>query len=238
MLSTSSTYQQIVASPDHYFEPKLVLGSTTYTKAQLIAAAVNNESLPESPAIGRAVASEIDVSILNPSGSVANMATMQLYTRAVSGALSLTSEWLPQGTFFVDTRKLTSNDDGLNVLTIHGYDAIMKTEADYPDTSHNWPYLDRLVVAEIASTIGVTVDSRTNGFLTSEYMVDLPIGYTMRETLEHIAAAYGGNFVMSAENKLLFVPLYGLEPVITGNYLADENGNALVFGSEGWCILV
>ena len=69
-------------------------------------------------------------------------------------------------------------------------------------------------------------------------MLGLPVGYTMRETLEHISAAYGGNFIISNEGKLLFVPLYGFDPEINGNYLADESGNALVFGNEGWCILV
>ena len=84
----------------------------------------------------------------------------------------------------------------------------------------------------------MTVDSRTYGFLTAGYEIALPVGYTMRETLAHIAGAYGGNFIITSENKLLFVPLYGLDPDVTGSYLADENGNALVLGSEEWYILV
>lgn len=238
MQSTSANYQSILAASDHVFEPKLVINGTTYTNTSLISIKTCIETMSGSPGVGKAVATEIDVEILNPSGSVPLMAEMDLYVRAKSASLNLTSEWLPQGVFFVDTRKTTSNDNGLDVLTIHGYDAMLKTEADYPNTDHDWPYKDKSVVAEIATAIGVSVDSRVNSYITSGYMLDLPAGYTMRETLEQIAAAYGGNFIMSAEGKLMFIPLYGLEYTEKGNYLADENGNALVFGNEGWFILV
>ena len=146
------------------------------------------------------------------------------------------SEWLPKGTFYIDTRE---HIDGASpTLRIHGYDAMAKAEADYPNTNHAWPYLDTSVVTEIAQTIGVTVDSRTWDFLTASYMIDLPVSYTMRETLEHIASTYCGNFVISAEGKLLFVPLFGFDPELDADYLADEDGNALTFGNEGWFILV
>lgn len=148
------------------------------------------------------------------------------------------SEWLPQGVFFVDTRERTVSGTGEDVLELHGYDAMLKAEQDYPDTNHTWPYLDISVVNEIAQTMGVEVDSRVAGFITAGYMVNLPTGYSMREVLGNIAAAYAGSFIMSPEGKLMFVPVYGLDPDVEGSYLADEDGNALLFGNEGWCILV
>ncbi len=148
------------------------------------------------------------------------------------------SEWLKQGVYFIDTREVTHNDDGLDILTIHGYDAMLKAENDYPSTDHNWPYKDILVVNEIAQEIGVEVDSRVAEYLTAGYMINLPTGYSMRETLEQIAAAYAGNFCIAPDGKLVFVPLYGYGEDFIANYLADEGGNALVFGNEGWCILV
>lgn len=147
------------------------------------------------------------------------------------------SEWLPQGVYFIDTRQVTHNDDGLDILTIHGYDSMLKAEDDYPSTDHEWPYKDILVVNEIAQEIGVEVDSRVAEYLTAGYMINLPTGYSMRETLEQIASAYAGNFCISSEGKLVFVPLYGYGEY-EAYYLADENENALVFGNEGWCILV
>lgn len=147
------------------------------------------------------------------------------------------SEWLQQGVYFIDTREVTHNDDGLNILTIHGYDSMLKTEDDYPSTNHVWPYLDISVVNEIAQTIGVSVDSRVAKYLTANYMINLPTGYSMREVLEQIASAYAGNFCISHEGKLVFVPLYGYTEDFVGDYLADESDNALVFGNEGWYIL-
>lgn len=152
----------------------------------------------------------------------------------------LTSEWLQMGVFFIDTRQTTHNDDGVDKLIIHGYDAMLFGEANYPSTNHAWPVSDISVVNEIAQTMGVDVDQRTVNYLTSGYEIQLPTGYTMRETLGHIAGAYCGNFVMSQAGKLLFLPLMGLsqEDDTVGSYLADESDNALLLGNEGWYILV
>lgn len=147
------------------------------------------------------------------------------------------SEWIQQGVYYIDTREYI--DSEVETIKITAFDAMMKAEQDYPDTNHNWPYLDKNVVSEIAQTIGVPVDSRVNGFLTAGYMVELPTNYTMREALENIAASYCGNFVITSEGKLMFVPLWGLDPVEDGNYLADSDGTtALTFGNEGWYIIV
>lgn len=158
-----------------------------------------------------------------------------ILTWAADHLVERTSEWLQNGVYYIDTRQHISGS--FNTLRIHGYDATLKAEADYPSTNHAWPYADNLVVEEIAQTIGVTVDSRTWNCINGTYDVQLPTNYTMREVLESIASSYCGNFVMSAEGKLLFVPLYGFDPDIDGYYLADEDDNALDFGG-GVCILV
>lgn len=236
MQTTSALYQTIVAG-SHYFETKVVIDGNDVTAEDIKSVRIIRKGMPEEkPTIGGALSATLDLNILEPDFTIPKMATIVVYVRVRNA--TQTSEWLAQGTFFVDTRKLSEAVRERQTMTITAFDAMMKAEADYPDTNHDWPYLDKNVVAEIASTIGVTVDSRTNGFLTAGYMLYLPVGYTMRETLENIAASYGGNFVITADNKLLFVPLYGLDPTVSGNYLADESGNALVFGNEGWCILV
>ena len=237
MQTTSNLYKQIVASSGHYFETKISIAGHELAESQIISLERDAQTMTQSkPSVGGALSATLSLTILAQSFSIPRMAEIDVYVRARNS--SSTSEWLPAGVFFIDTREHDQTVNGVGVLKIEAYDAMMKAEADYPDTDHSWPYLDKNVVAEIASTIGATVDSRTNGFLTASYMIDLPMGYTMRETLEHIAAAYAGNFVITAENKLLFIPLYGLDPDVTGRYLADENGNALVFGNERWYILV
>lgn len=241
MQNTSQLYKDIVAR-DHWFETMISIEDAngnlwSLNENNIFSANISRNGMSENkPSVGGALSAVLNCKIVKQTFSIPRVAKIIVRKRARNE--TQTSEWLRSGTFWIDTRSQSKTTSGIETMSITAYDSIAKADADYPNTSHSWPYLDKSVVAEIASAIGVTVDSRTNNFLTAGYMIDLPVGYTMRETLAHIAGAYGGNFVMTADNALLFVPLYGLEPDITGNYLADENGNALVFGNEGWCILV
>lgn len=237
MQTTSALYQQILADPGHYFKTKVEIAGNEVDESQIIE--LEREAIgvaDKKPSVGGALASQITLTILEPAFTIPRMAAVSIFVQACTEAQS--SEWIPEGTYYIDTRQHNQTVNGVGTLKITAYDAMLIADQDYPSTNHVWPYRDALVVAEIASTMGVTVDPRTNQFLTAGYMVDMPVSYNMRETLANIAAAYGGNFVISPGGQLLFVPLYGLDPEITGNYLADENGNALVFGDEGWCILV
>lgn len=238
MQTTSSLYKSIVSNA-HWFEHRLTIDNVgSFSGNTIFSIATNRAVFKSKPTVGLAVAGEVDIKMLLPETAIPRMATLRPYVRACNSTQQ--SEWLPQGVYFIDTRSITHNDGGLNILTIHGYDAMVKSEQSYPNTDHDWPYRDTLVVAEIAAAMDITVDSRTYNFLTARCMIDLPISYTMRETLEHIAAMYAGNFVISNEGKLLFVPLFGLnsDEWLTGRYLADEGNRALTFGNEGWYILV
>lgn len=234
MQSTSTLYKTIVGG-EHWFETRITIDGNTYGEDKIISLTRSKKAFPgNSPSVGSAIAAIMDLIIIKPSFAIPPRAQIVVEIRALNK--TQTSEWIPQGTYFIDTRKERLTRSGEKLLEISAYDAMIKAEADYPDTEHAWPYKDTLVVAEIASTIGVTVDSRTNSFMSSADMIQLPAEYTMREVLEHIAGAYGGNFVVTNENKLLFVPLYGLDYTENGSYLADENGNALQFGNERWFI--
>lgn len=239
MQSTSALYKSIIAG-EHYFETKISIDGNEMTEGEIFSLSKDRPGMAgNTPTVGGAVCSTKQMTIINPAFAIPERAEIKVYVRARNA--TQTSEWLPSGTYYIDTRAKGVTDSGIDTLTISAFDAMIKTEADYPNTNHNWPYRDRLVVAEIASAIGVSVDSRTNGNLTAGYMVELPTGYVMREDLEHIAAANCGNFVITAENKLLFVPLIGLDPEenLVGRYLKTETTTeALTFGNEGWYILV
>lgn len=239
MQQTSTLYKSIVAG-EHYFETKISINGNELTEDKILSLSKDRPGMTGStPTVGGAVCSTKQMTIINPAFTIPERAEIKVYVRARND--TQVSEWLPSGTYYIDTRVKGSTDSGIDTLTINAFDAMIKTESDYPDTNHDWPYLDKLVVAEIAQTIGVEVDSRTNGNLTASYMVDMPVGYVMREVLEHIAAANCGNFVITAENKLLFVPLIGLDPEqnLVGRYLKSETtAEAITFGDEGWYVLV
>lgn len=239
MQSTSALYKSIIAG-DHYFETKITLNGNELTEDKILSLDRERPGMAGStPTVGGAVCATFQVTIINPAFEIPERAEIKVYIRARNA--TQTSEWLPSGTYYIDTRVKGSTDNGIDTLTINAFDAMIKTESDYPDTDHDWPYLDKLVVAEIAQAIGVEVDSRTYGNMTAEYMVNPPTGEVMREVLEHIAAANCGNFVITAENKLLFVPLIGLDPEqnLVGRYLKSETtAEAITFGNEGWYVLV
>lgn len=246
MQTTSALYQQIIADDNHWFESKVQIqnnnsGYYELSESDIKYITVSGAAFPdETPTVGNAVSGRIDIELYG-NYDIPKRAEIKVFTRVVREVQNGTqsSEWIPKGTFYTDTRSFSANNAVISVTSLSGFDALILTDQDYPDTEHNWPYYDIHVVQEIASTIGVTVDSRTIGFLTSRYSINLPSGYTMRETLQNIAALYGGNFVMTDSNTLLFVPLYGLDPDITGYYLADGDGTtALMMGDEGWFILV
>ena len=225
---------------DHYFESKITINGNELSEGQIHSLSKERLGMSENiPTVGGAVCSTLFLTIINPNFTIPARAEIKAYVRARNA--SQTSEWLQSGTYYIDTRAKNTTYGAVDTLTITAFDSMIKTEADYPDTDHDWPYLDRLVVAEIAQAIGVEVDSRTYDNLTVGYMVNPPTGYVMREVLEHIAAANCGNFVITAENKLLFVPLIGLDPEqnLVGSYLTPEGSmDALTFGDEGWYILV
>lgn len=140
------------------------------------------------------------------------------------------SEWLPQGVFFIDTRETTQNSDGLPALTIHGYDAMLKTEQIYTSNAAVGDDYDTAYVSAIASAIGVIVDDRTWQIMGTGTMIPFPVGYSMREILGYIATTYVGCFVMTDDDKLRLVALPDI-PVET-NLLIDEIGDVITFGGD------
>ena len=148
----------------------------------------------------------------------------------VDGEEYAESEWLPQGVFYIDTREVTANQDGLDVLTIHGFDAMLKTEQEYSSNAVVGDNYDTAYVRAIASAIGVEVDDRTWELMGTGYIVPFPLGYTMREILGFIAASYVGCFVMTDEGKLRLISITDL-PTET-NLLIDDVGDIITVGGD------
>ena len=142
----------------------------------------------------------------------------------------ITSEWLPQGVFYVDTRQTSANNNGLDVLAIHGFDAMLKAEQDYASNAVIGDNYDTAYVLAIAGQMGVEVDTRTWDIMGAGHIITFPLGYSCREILGYIAGIYIGCFVMTDEGKLRLVSLLTL-PAET-NLLIDAGGDVLVFGND------
>ena len=207
MQTTSELYNSILLKPydvetklDIYTaDGKTLVGS--YGEDVLVSCMTTGK-LFSSPSVGAAVGREIDVKMLMPTETLPRMAMLKPFVRIKYG--TDVSEWIQKGVYFIDTR---STDKLTDVLTIHGYDAMLKTEQLYCGSGDvgQWPRTMAAVVNDICSKIGVTLDSRTS--ISSTYNCQLDTTFSMREYLSHIAAAHAGVFMMTDTGQMRLVPL-------------------------------
>lgn len=228
MHSVSDLWRTLLASPGHRKEVKLVIAGVTYGEDNIVDGSLRIDGgLYSDFGIGNCCARQIDFEIY-PQGTIPRQAQIEVYVRLVLG--EQVSEWIPKGVFFFSTRK---TDRITGVLSVHGYDAMLKAEETWLDSSYDtetWPMPAATAVADIAARMGVAVDSRTvlDAAFPMQYPVDDEGDMTMREALGRIAVANAGNWIITDEGKLLLVGLNSM-PEET-NYLVTETGSAITFG--------
>lgn len=233
MRETSEVYQQILTSGNYWTETRLIIGEGAdpeqgYDESALCSMTVFSDVFSEdTPVVGCCIASEIDITMYKPDVDIPANARLAPFVRITDGIRR--SEWLQKGVFRIDTRQKVDDGTRLEKIRFQGYDDMLKTEQDYEISTLSWPAKDYDVVREIADAIGVEVDERTEKQLMG-YWVKYPAGYSYREVLGYIAAAYGGSFVMSDLGKLRLVTLNGI-PKET-RYLIDESGSIITFGGD------
>jgi hypothetical protein len=183
----------------------------------------------DEPSCGNCISREVNIKMLKPIGQIPGLSRVGIYARITDGTRA--SEWLPQGVFFIDSIEEDAEDDDVRWLRIHGYDALLFSEQDYPsNTNLTWPAKDIDVVREIASALGVTVDKRTKNAMKNAYLVQYNTTYSCREYLSYIAAMYAGCFIMSETGELQLVCFWDI-PKET-RYLIDNAGFAITFGGD------
>ena len=223
MQTVSALYQQIM-SGEHYAERKINIAGTDYGEDTIVSLTTTGGLFADGTlSVGSAVSREINLSLWNVSTTIPRMAKLIPYYRLSNG--TQTSEWIQKGVYYIDTRSV---DSGL--LTIHGYDDMLKAEQIWtPDQSLEFPMPMTQAANIIADIMGVEIDART--VLNSAYTVDYPANdYTLRDVLRYIAAAHGGNWIMSDAGELWLVGLNTLPPET--NYLCDEDGDWITFGGD------
>ena len=259
MQSTSALYRTIMGDPAHWFETTVVIGESGdlinemgdritfggfaiivasdspdsgFNEEQLISVRTSQHMFDNDPELGKAIAAEIEVRMINPPGDLPTMAQLVPYVRACNAEYK--SEWIQQGVFYIDTREVTHNSDGVDVLTLHGFDAMLKADQYWQDTGRlNWgsgTVLDTAMVQEIATIIGVSVDSRTWDIMTDAFRIPPPTAYTLREVLGYIAGAYAGCFIMTDLGELRLISITDI-PAET-NLLVDAAGDYITFGGD------
>lgn len=182
---------------------RIRIGGETYKEASIFSAAMT-QPLFEKLSVGNACSAELTVEF-EQGGDIPKMATVIPEATDGNGL-----NYSALGTFYIDTR---SRSAGRTKIT--AYDAMLKADVVWePDQSMTFPMAMPDAVNAFCELMGVDLDSRTE--LNRGYTIDYPANdYTIRDILRFIAAAHGGNWVITSEGKLRLVPLVMDVPTVT-----------------------
>lgn len=206
--TTSDLWKELLAMNGTTREYAFDINGTWYGPDEdaEVSHSVNGELYSEF-GIGNAASAKLSLIIWAddiPKGS-----TIKRYVRLRYG--DQVSEWLPKGVFYSSRR---ADDD--RCWSVDAFDALRKADVEWePDASLSFPMSMPDAVAEFCRILGVELDDRTvlNDMVTLDdgtamYSVDYPSsGTTIRNELCWIAAAHGGNFIMTDTGALRLVPL-------------------------------
>lgn len=239
MQTVPKKWSEIFAG-DHRVEFKAVIAGNTYTYAQIKSASVQ-KSMMDKLGIGQAVSAQLDM-VFEPVGTIPVASGVECFIRlknndplevivdesgdllqtddgfVLAASYTETTDWLPFGTFYIDTRET----DVHGWMTITAYDRMLAAEREFPSTAGSMTMTAS--VTYIAQQLGISVDTRSQ---IAPFSIDSPVGvYTMREVLCGIAAASGGNFIITESNQLRLVRLASpsggsYAPVVSYDALGD-----------------
>lgn len=244
MQQTSQLYNSLLAAGAPKEVRALVYRSTNaynvYGQEKVVSATTRASMLDSSLSIGNCIAKELNLVLTNLTGmpTIPRMAKIVMQYRLNDGTQQ--SEWIPKGTYFIDTR----DESYQGVLTINAFDPMLKSEQSFtkPGEQGQWPRSDISVVQTIADAMGVSIDPRTTAIMNKGYQINYPGivldngtpqysqdgAMSMRQILGYIGAMYGGNWIITDENKLRLIVL-GDIPKFQA-LLIDENGNYITMG--------
>ena len=277
MQQTSELYKRLLNDINHYFEISVLIGDgddlliddegknitfggieiivgdgsvdSGYRENMIMDMSANNTLFNSStPSVGNCISAEIDVEMLKPKSTFPNAAPIRPFVRVTNGAEH--SEWLPQGVYFIDTRQTTKRSNGREVISMHGYDAMMRAEQYYPSTDNYENYgeesgdIDTILDTDMIDMIVAQMNAGlTEGsvsmvhfddydLINREYYFPAVVGaYSCREVLSMIGAAYCGNWIIDENNYLRLIKLRSI-PATQLNVLTDDYGYSLTFGGE------
>ena len=236
MLEVSDLYKSIMQS-EHWIECALVMtdsNNRTHSvyENSLFSVTVTEGVCDSGFEIGNAVSAEVDIEMINPTTwTPKRMGKIGVWYRVKNA--TQTSEWVAKGVFWIDTREKTKSINGLDVLRIHGYDLMLRTEQDYPAVNWN-TRSDYDVVKDICSYLNIQLDADTDSFFQTAragYLLPTPYHYSIREVLKSIATANCGNWVMSEQGRLRLVRMNAL-PTETYYLITPDTQDYITMGGN------
>lgn len=192
-------------SSSHKTEYKFVIDGVEYTKNNIQGTPIITKPYMDKLCIGRCCSGTLSLQIRPiDSTTIPKAASVEAYCRLRSQDGATVTDWVEQGHYYISSRKTHGE-----ILSLMCRDAMMKAGAAYLDYTAftEWPVTMTAAVNEIASIMGISVDSRTVISTNADYIVSYPNDLLMSEVLSMIAAAHGGNFIITEKNELRLLPL-------------------------------
>ncbi len=228
--SNITNYDTIIGAGDYSVEAKMVIDGVDYDESMIHSLKTSRQLFTsQNPTVGNAVVGRLDAVISIPNVTIPIAAEIKPYIRVFND--SMTSGWLQKGVFYFYQRMI---DDESGTMTIIAFDAMFRGNQSYPSSVLAWddahPYAWQ-VVDEVLSFMHVTAEDDTLALLrASNYIVQFPAQYSLRDVLGSIAAMYGGNFIITNEGLMRFVAFADL-PGET-YYLVTNDGSPITFGGD------
>lgn len=199
--------------PNHIGELLVTIDGKQYAAQDIVSCEIERNLLENTAEVGNATAAVLTLEISQGEAIQKRAKVVVQYRLMLDDART---DYIPKGTYWINTRE----KDG-RYLKLTCYDAMLMAQQDYLGdvTADDWPQQETACVTEIAQRIGVEIDPRTQIGTGDNHQVSMPVGRTMREVLEQIAAANGGNWCITPAGKLLLVPFAG-----TGDVLPAVSG--------------
>lgn len=115
------------------------------------------------------------------------------------------TEWVPQGTYKIYRR--CEYEDNWVKLTCR--DKMQMANQSYITddfvSDDTWPKSMKWIMEDSVSRLGLTLDSRTVIQEGDDWVVPVPVGLSIRAIWSYIAAAHGGNFIITPNQTLLLI---------------------------------
>lgn len=199
--------------PNHIGELLVTIDGKQYAAQDIASCEIERNLLENTAEVGNATAAVLTLEISQGEAIPKRAKVVVQYRLMLDDART---DYIPKGTYWINTRE----KDG-RYLKLTCYDAMLMAQQDYLGdvTADDWPQQETACVTEIAQRIGVEIDPRSQIGTGDNHKVSMPVGRTMREVLEQIAAANGGNWCITPAGKLLLVPFAG-----TGDVLPAVSG--------------
>lgn len=249
MKQVSALYKSLRIAEGSWYDVEVICDGNTYGIDKLKSVKIYPELFsPEmtAPHVGGANSAKCEVSLIESSANWPRMAEFTVRLRLVSEDNTQQSEWLTMGVFYTDER----SEDKYGNLNIIAYDGMLLTEQYWTDKipsaslPSNWPITAKAFCDMLENQNLISIDSRTVLDDTVAF-IGLDTSSTIRDKLKDIAAAHGGNWMMTSENKLRLVPfanavdgsaaiagiaIVGISVVGDGSYSIDNNADYVYLG--------